>query len=108
MAKIVDKDKDGKPFPYYCWKFEGKVATIQTPLIERNKLPNCQQYLEGQGRQQYLLDRLKEWKEQGIEIVEFWVAKDFVDLAKSFFESVNIKMEVIKEEKEVFFCRLLL
>lgn len=88
---------------YFKWKIEGKVVTMQ------NVIKPCKGSKEfhSSNREKFILDKIKEWKEHGIEVVEFWSQDP--TYATEFHKKKGLKVEVIRTEKDGRkFCRLLL
>jgi len=93
----------------YRWKVEGKVATMQAMLLGAEK--TCKAHYEAETDEQRI-ERVNKAKAFGIEIVEFWVAKDGLDIVKKTWEKLGKKhgftFEVVREEERTVFCRLYL
>jgi len=90
---------------YFVWKLEDKTVTIQaksSPVI-----PSLKEFFVD--NKAWLLQKLKEWKEQGFAAVEFWVPPECYPTSNSFFKTAKFKLEVVRTEKDGSrFCRLLL
>ena len=89
---------------YFKWKLEGNAITIQNLVAE--KMPTIEEFF---GDEEYLLQKIKEWKSEGYKIIEFWVPPLCHAMATSFFAENKIEMETLRIQKDGnAFCRLLL
>lgn len=88
------------------WKREGKVLTMQRNVSDEcDFMKEVWQDVEYEKHTMKIIPKLKK---MGIEIIEFWVPKNLLEVAKAYYAKLGLKFEIIREEKETFFCRLLL
>jgi len=90
---------------YFVWKLEGTTVTIQAKVGE--VLPSLKEFFVD--NRDWLLKKLREWKQQGYKTVEFWVPPECHTFAKPWFAKEKIRFEVVRlEEDGRMLCRLLL
>jgi len=91
--------------PYFRWKIEGDVASIQSVAPKGKRNPSLEEFFDVE-RIKFSLQYLKS---KGVTVVEFWVPLTCHNFAKPWFAKQKIKFEVVRTEMDgQLFCRLLL
>ena len=89
----------------YLWKIEGNVATMQQRLTAPL---TCAEQFGKVGADTEEIAAIVDAKNRGIKIVELWISKDGIELAKTFYAKCGVKFEIVREQAGSYFCQLLL